>query len=81
MREEKKKRTDTKSIFEHLKKDETTGTLQNQIEEYLNQMSNLNLIFNNKTDQGLVGFYKTTEKDEAIQISFKKTLNMTSVKV
>ena len=36
LRKEKKKRLDTKSIFEFLKKNETTEILENQVEEYLN---------------------------------------------
>ena len=64
LRKEKKKRSDTKSIFEYLKKNETTDILENQVEEYLNQMINLNLICNKKTDQVLGSFYKTTEKDD-----------------
>ena len=63
LRKEKKKRPDTKSIFEYLKKnDEIADISENQVEEYLNQMIKLNLIFNKKTDQGLDSFYKTTEK-------------------
>ena len=68
MRKEKKKRPDTKSIFEYLKKNETTDISENQVEEYLNQMINLNLTFDKKTDQGLVLFYKTTEKDDEIPL-------------
>ena len=45
LRKEKKKRPDTKSIFEYLKKNETTDISENQVEEYLNEMINLNLIF------------------------------------
>ena len=69
MRKEKKKRPDTKSIFEYLKKnDEIADILENQVEEYLNQMIKLNLISNKKTDQGLGSFYKTTEKNEEIPL-------------
>ena len=54
LRKEKKKCPDTKSIFEYLKKnDETTDISQNLVEEHLNQMIQLNLIFNKKPDQGL----------------------------
>ena len=59
LRKEKRKRPDTKSIFEYLKKnDEIADISENQVQEYLNQK----LIFNKKTDQGLDSFYKTTEK-------------------
>ena len=69
LRKEKKKRADTKSIFEYLKKnDETTDISENQVEEYLNRMIKLNLIFNKKTNQGLDSFYKTTEKNEEIPL-------------
>ena len=69
MRKEKKKRPDTKSIFEYLKKnDEIADISENQVEEYLNQMIKLNLIFNKKTNQGLDSFYKTTEKSEEIPL-------------
>ena len=69
LRREKKKRPDTKSIFEYFKKnDETTDISENQVEEYLNQMIKLNLIFNKKTDQGLDSLYKTTEKNEEIPL-------------
>ena len=69
LRKEKKKRPDTKSIFEYLKKnDEIADISENQVEEYLNQMIKLNLIFNKKTDQGLDSFYKTTEKSEEIPL-------------
>ena len=64
---EKKKRPDTKSIFEYLKKNELTDTSEKQV-EYPNQMINLNLIFNKKIDQGLDSFYKTTEKDDEIPL-------------
>ena len=64
----KKKRPDTKSIFEYLKKNERTGISENQVEEYLNQMINLNVIFNKKTDRGLDSFYKTAEKDDEIPL-------------
>ena len=67
LRKEKKKRPVTKAIFEYLKKnDETTDISENQVEEYLNQMIKLNLVFNKKTDQRLDSFYKTTEKNEEI---------------
>ena len=69
LRKEKKKRPDTKSIFEYLKKnDEIADISENQVEEYLNQMIKLNLIFNKKTDQGLDSFYKTKEKNEEIPL-------------
>ena len=69
MRKEKRKRPDTKSIFEYLKKnDEIADISGNQVEEYLNQMIKLNLIFNKKTKQGLDSFYKTTEKSEEIPL-------------
>ena len=69
LRKERKKRLDTKStLFEYLKKNETTDISENQVEECLNQMINLNLIFNKKTDQGLDSFYKTTEKDDEIPL-------------
>ena len=69
VREDKKKRPDTKSIFEYLKNnDEIADISENQVEEYLNQMIKLNLIFNKKTDQGLDSFYKTTEKSEEIPL-------------
>ena len=61
LRKKKRKRPDTKSIFEYLKKnDEIADSSENQVEEYLNQMIKLNLIFNKKADQGLDSFYKTT---------------------
>ena len=41
---------------------------ENQVEEYLNQMIKLNLIFNKKTNQGLHSFYKTTGKNEEIPL-------------
>ena len=64
LRKEKKKRPNTKSKFEYLKKnDEIADISENQVEEYLNQMIKLNLIFNKKTDQGLYSFCKTTEKN------------------
>ena len=69
LRREKKKRPDTKSIFEYFKKnDETTDISENQVEEYLNRMIKLNLIFNKKTNQGLDSFYKTTEKNKEIPL-------------
>ena len=69
LRKEKKKRPNTKSIFEYLKKnDEIADISENQVEEYLNQMIKLNLIFNKKTDQGLDSLYKTTEKNEEIPL-------------
>ena len=63
-----KKCPDTKPIFEYLKKNELTDISEKQVEEYPNQMINLNLIFNKKMDQGLDSFYKTTEKDDEISL-------------
>ena len=78
LRKEKKKRADTKCIFEYLKKnDETTDISENQVEEYLNQMIKLNLIFNKKTDQGLDSLYKTTEKNEEIPLDLSYLQNQT----
>ena len=69
MRKENKKRLDTRSISEYLKKnDETAGISENQVEKYPNQMIKLNLIFNKKADQRLDSFYKTTEKNEEIPL-------------
>ena len=65
---EKKKCPNTKSISEYLKKNELTDISEKQVEEYPNQMINLNLIFNKKMDQGLDSFYKTTEKDDEIPL-------------
>ena len=42
--------------------------MENQVEEYLNQLIKLILIFNKKTDQELDSFYITTEKDEEIPL-------------
>lgn len=68
LHKEKKKCPNAKSIFEYIKKNETTDISEKQVEEYLNQMINLNLIFNNKTNQGLDPFYKTTEKNYEIPL-------------
>ena len=68
MHKENKKCPDTKSLFEYLQKNETTNMWENQV-KYLNQMINLNLIFNKKADQGLDLFYKTTEKDYKMPLS------------
>ena len=68
MHKENKKCPDTKSLFEYLQKNETTNMWENQV-KYLNQMINLNLIFNKKADQGLDLFYKTTEKDDKMPLS------------
>ena len=69
LRKEKKKRLDTKSIFEYLKKnDEIADISENQVEEYLNQMIKSNVIFIKKTDQGLNSSYKTTEKNEELPL-------------
>ena len=67
LRKEKKKRPDAKSIFEYFKKNKTTDISENHV-EHLNQMVNLNLIFNKKTDHGLDSFYKTTEEDDEIPL-------------
>ena len=68
LHKEKKKRRDTKSMFEYPKENETTEISEYQVEEYLNQMINLNLIFNKKTDQGLDSFNETTGKDDDIPL-------------
>ena len=69
LRKEITKGPGTKSIFGYLKKnDEIADISENQVEENLNQMIKLNLIFNKKTDQGLDSFYKTIEKDEEIPL-------------
>ena len=53
LREDKRKSPHTKSIFEyHKNNDEIVDISENQVEEYLNQMIKLNLIFNKKTGQG-----------------------------
>ena len=57
-----KKHRDTKSIFEYLQKNIRTNILKNQVEENINQMINLNLIFNKQRDQGLDLFYRTTKR-------------------
>ena len=67
LRKEKKKRSNTKSIFDYRKKNETTNISENQV-QYLNQMINLNLIFNKITDQGLDSFYKTAAKNDEIPL-------------
>ena len=66
LHKEKRKCPKAKSVFEYIKKNETTDILEKQVEEYLNQMINLNLIFNKKTNQRLDPFYKTTEKNDEI---------------
>ena len=48
LRKEKKKHPNTKSISEYLKKNETSDISGNEIEEYLNQIIDLNLFFNKK---------------------------------
>ena len=63
------KRPNAKPIFENLKKNETTDISEKQVEEYHNQMINLNPIFNKKTDQGLDSFYKTTENNDEIPLN------------
>ena len=68
LHKEKKKCPDAKSIFEYLKKNETNDISEKQVEQYLNQMINLNLIFHKKMNQGLDPFYKTTEKNDEIPL-------------
>ena len=68
LRKEKKERPDTKSLFDYLKKNGKTDISENQVEEYLNQMINLDLVFDKKTDQGLDSFYKTTENNDEIPL-------------
>ena len=80
MCKEKKKCPDTKPIFEYPKKNKTTDISENQVEEYLNQIINLNLFFNKKTDQGLDSFYKTTEDDEKpLEIYYITELNQIGI--
>ena len=82
LRKEKKKRPDTKSIFEYLKKnDETNDISENQVEEYLSQIIKLNPIFDKKTDQVLDSFYKTTEKNEDIplDLSYPRESNHSNI--
>ena len=69
LHKEKKKCLNAKSIFEYLKKNETTDISEKQVQECLNQIININLFFNKKTDQGLDSLYKTTEKNNEIPLN------------
>ena len=63
IRNKKRKRPDTKSLFEFIKKNDNSNITESQLNDSIDKLIELKLIYNKKTDQGLDSFYKTTEKD------------------
>ena len=63
IRNKKRKRPDTKSLFEFIKKNDNSNITESQLKDSIDKLIELKLIYNKKTDQGLDSFYKTTEKD------------------
>ena len=49
----KKKRPDTKSIYELIKKNYNISISESEMENFIDEMINKKLIYNKKTDQGL----------------------------
>ena len=62
----KKKRPDTKSIHELIKRNYNTSTSETDMKKFIDEMIDKKLIYNKKTDQGLDSFYQNMETaDEA----------------
>ena len=64
LRNKKKKRPDTKSIYELIKKNYNISISESEMENFIDEMINKKLIYNKKTDQGLDSLYKNTEIDD-----------------
>ena len=64
LKNKKKKRPDTKSIYELIKKNYNISISESEMENVTDEMINKKLIYNNKTDQGLDSLYKNTKIDD-----------------
>ena len=64
LRNIKKKRPDTKSIYELIKKNYNISISESEMENFIDEMINKKLIYNKKTDQGLDFLHKNTEIDD-----------------
>ena len=64
LRNKIKKRPDTKSINELIKKNYNISISESEMENFIDEMINKKLIYNKKTDQGLDSLYKNTEIDD-----------------
>ena len=64
LRNKKKKRPDTKSIYELIKKNYNISISESEMENFIDEMINKKLIYNKKTDQGLDSLHKNTEIDD-----------------
>ena len=66
LRNKKKKRPDTKSIHELIKRNYNISISEIDMKKYIDEMIDKKLIYNKKTDQGLDSFYQNMEmEDEA----------------
>ena len=64
LRNKKKKRPGTKSIYELIKKNYNISISESELENFIDEMINKKLIYNKKTDQGLDSLYKNNEIDD-----------------
>ena len=55
--------------------------MENHVEEYFNEMINLNLMFNKKTDQGLDSFNKTTDNEIPLKLSYLTETNHSNLEI
>ena len=66
LRNKKKKRPDTKSIHELIKRNYNISISETDMKKFIDEMIDKKLIYNKKTDQGLDSFYQNMEMgDEA----------------
>ena len=64
LRNKKKKRPDTKSIYELIKKNYNISISESEMENFIDEMINKKLIYNKTTDQGLDSLIKNTDIDD-----------------
>ena len=64
LRNIKKKRPDTKSIYELIKKNYNISISESEMENFIDEMINKKLIYNKTTDQGLDSLIKNTDIDD-----------------
>ena len=64
LRNKKKKRPDTKSIQELMKRNYNISISETDMKKFIDEMKDKKLIYNKKTDQGLDSFYQNMEMED-----------------
>ena len=67
-RNKKKKRPDTKSFYELIKKNYNISISESEMKNFTDEMIRKKLIYTKRTDQGLDSLYKNTEIDDEIPL-------------